>query len=57
MTTKLTNKDLCNFLKCSAKTAKKYIDDMLEYYDPPSNTLTHAHYFDYFKIPKDLRII
>lgn len=47
----LTAKYIQNRLNVSKCTALKYINDMKEYYRPPSKRLTVEHYNDYFAIP------
>lgn len=47
----ITAKDLVLELGVSLNTAKKYLSDMKQYYEPPSKKLTMSHLKDYFSIP------
>lgn len=52
----LTIKDVANELEVSRSTAKRYIKDMKEYYNPPSKRLVIGHLEDYFNIPQLKRV-
>lgn len=52
----ITYKDIASLLNVSPRTGQKYLSDMKRHYNPKSNTLTMAHFNDYFAIPlEDVR--